>query len=271
MRPDPDALGDIHSHLVPDVDDGARTLTAALDAVAEFTRLGVRRIVTTPHLDASLLEDDKAADRRIKKVQESFRALAVQVRKQFPEVVLSRGFEVKLDLPDPDLSDPRVRMAGTRFALVEWPGMRVPPGTEAVLARIRKNGWIPVVAHPERYHGLDDALELPRRWKASGAFLQLNHGSVVGRYGDTPRNRALKMLQDGVADYLSSDYHPRPGERLRVSEVRELLEQEGALDSFHILTRANPQRLMEDKEPLSVPAFQVRPGFLTRIRTFLGG
>ena len=121
-------------------------------------------------------------------------------------------------------------------------------------------------AHPERYHGLDQALELPRRWKAAGAYLQLNHGSVVGRYGDSPRNRALKMLQEGVADYLSSDYHPRPGGRLRVAEVRDLLEGEGALDSFHLLTRTNPQRLMEDKEPLSVPGFEVKAGFLTRIR-----
>lgn len=271
MRPDPEALGDMHSHLVPGVDDGARTLEEAMKAVEAFTRLGVRRIVTTPHLDASLLEDEKAANRRIRKVQEAFRGLAIRVRETFPEVVLWRGFEVKLDLPDPDLSDPRVRMGGTRFALVEWPRMRVPPGTEAVLSRIRKNGWIPVVAHPERYHGLDDALDLPRRWKAAGALLQVNHGSVVGRYGDAPRNRALKMLQEGVIDYLSSDYHPRPRATLRVLEVRDLLEGEGALDSFHLLTRTNPQRLMDDKEPLPVPAFEVKPGFLTRIRSLLGG
>lgn len=271
MRPDPEALGDMHSHLVPGVDDGARTLQEALDAVEAFTRAGVRRIVTTPHLDASLLEDEKVANRRIRKVQEAFRGLAIQVRQQFPEVVLSRGFEVKLDVPDPDLSDPRVRMGGTRFALVEWPGMRVPPGTEAVLAGIRKQGWIPVVAHPERYHGLDQALDLPRRWKGAGALLQINHGSVLGRYGEPPRNRALKMLQDGVADYLSSDHHPRPGAGLHLAGVRELLEEEGALDSFHILTRTNPQRLMDDKEPLAAPPFEVRPGFLTRIRSLLGG
>lgn len=271
MRPDPEALGDMHSHLVPGVDDGARSLEEALAAVEAFTRMGVRRLVTTPHLDASLLEEPDAADRKIRKVQESFREVAIQVRDRYPEVVFWRGFEIKLDVPDPDLSDARVRMAGTRFALVEWPRMQVPPGTEAVLARIRKNGWIPIVAHPERYHGLRDELELPRRWRAAGACLQVNHGSLLGRYGDRPRSRAFRMLQDGLVDYLSSDYHPRPGNSPTVKEARAFLDGEGAEDSFLLMTRTNPQRLMDDKEPLAVPGFRVRPGFLERMSGLFGG
>lgn len=270
MRADPGALGDVHSHLVPGVDDGARTLTEALEAVEAMTRAGVRRIITTPHLLASILGDEERAEARIEAVQLAFRELAVAARARFPEIVLWRGFEVKLDVPDPDLSDPRVRMAGTRFVLVEWPAFQIPPGTEAVLARIRRAGWIPVLAHPERYHGLDDELSLPRRWKAAGALLQINHGSLLGRYGSEPRSRALRLLQAGVADYLSSDHHPRPRSLLHVAPVREIFREMGAEESFLVLTRTNTQRLMDDKEPLPVPAFSARPGLLSRLDGWLG-
>lgn len=270
MRLDSDALGDIHSHLVPGVDDGARTLADALEAVEAMTRAGVRRIITTPHLRASILGDEDRAESRIEAVQIAFRELAVAARERFPEVVLWRGFEVKLDVPDPDLSDPRVRMAGTRFVLVEWPAFQVPPGTEAVLARIRRAGWIPVLAHPERYHGLDEALSLPRRWKATGALFQVNHGSLLGRYGTEPRSRAMRLLQAGMADYLSSDHHPRPGYALHVAPVRDLFRELDAEESFLTLTRVNTQRLMDDKEPLPVAGFAPRSGFLSRLDGWLG-
>lgn len=271
MRSDPEALGDLHSHLVPGVDDGARTLDEALEAVEAMTRTGVRRLVTTPHLQASVLEDGEAREAQIQRVQAAFRLLAAAVETRFPEVILRCGFEIMLDVPDPDLSDSRTRMGGTRFVLVEWPRLRVPPGTEAVITRIRRSGWIPILAHPERYHGLDPALALPRRWKAAGALLQVNHGSLVGRYGTEPRDRALRLVQAGLGDYLSSDYHPRPGFPLKVRDSWDLFREMEAEESFLALTRTNPQRLMNDQEPLPVPGFKARQGILARLGGWLSG
>jgi protein-tyrosine phosphatase len=271
MRPDPDALGDLHSHLVPAVDDGARTMKEALDAVERMTRVGIRRVITTPHLDASTLQDPEKAEERIKEVQASFRALVVAVREHFPEVVLWRGFEIALDVPDPDFSDPRVRMAGTRFVLVEWPRLSVPPGSPVVIRRIREAGWIPVVAHPERYHGLGPELQMPQHWKEAGGYLQVNHGSILGQYGDEPRNRALRLLEMGAASYLATDHHPRPRHGLSVKFVREFFKEVDAEHTFFALTRTNPQRLMDDQEPVDVPRITVRGGLLSRLGSFLGG
>lgn len=270
MRCDPEALGDLHSHLVPGVDDGARSLEEALDAVEAMTRVGIRRIVTTPHFQASLLSDPARADRRIREVQRAFREVAVRARERFPEVVLWRGFEVMLDDPHPDFSDPRVRMAGTRFVLVEWPGLKVPPGTEAVIATIRESGWVPILAHPERYRGLDQRLDLPRRWRRAGALLQVNHGSLIGQYGNEARSHAHRLLQAGLADYLSTDHHPRPDNAVRVPPVREFFEEAGAEESFMMLTRTNPQRLMDDVEPIPVPPVEAKPGLLSRLGVILG-
>ena len=265
-----DGLGDFHNHLVPGVDDGARSLEEALDGVRAMVAQGIRRIVTTPHLQASTLMDPDRGGARLDTVQEAFGTLREAVEETFESVTLASGFEVNLDMPAPDLGDPRVRLAGTRFVLVEWPRFQVPPGTERVLAGIREAGWIPVIAHPERYHGLDSGLEIPRRWRRAGAYLQVNHASVLGRYGTEARNRAVRLLQDGVVDYLSTDFHPRPGLSLGVDAVRAFFDEADAASSFQRLACINPGRLMQDEEPLPVPGFSVRKGLLSRIGTFLG-
>jgi protein-tyrosine phosphatase len=270
MTREPAVLGDLHSHLVPGVDDGARDLEEAVAAVGILRRGGVRRILTTPHLDASILKNRDLAEERIREVQAAYRSLVLEVRKQHPDVQLARGFEVMLDVPNPDLGDPRVRMAGTRFVLVEWPRLQIPPGTTTVLRRIRGDGWMPVVAHPERYHGLDPQLAILREWTRAGAYLQVNHGSLNGRYGNEPRNRAFRILEGGMAHYLSTDYHGRPGQRLHLSHATELFRESDAMDAFGMLCRTNIERLLDDQEPHPVRPVKFRRGLLARIQGFLG-
>ena len=99
-----------------------------------MVRVGIGTIVTTPHVRASVFHDPEATERRISEVEGAYRELAVAVAERFPEVRLGRGFEVMLDVPDPDLGDPRVRLASTDFVLVEWPRLRIPRGTNAGLS-----------------------------------------------------------------------------------------------------------------------------------------
>jgi protein-tyrosine phosphatase len=264
-------LGDLHSHLVPGVDDGARSLDEALQAVEAMVEAGIGTIVTTPHIRASVFHDTEKAERRISEVEAAYRRLAVAVAERFPQVRLGRGFEVMLDVPDPDLRDPRVRLASTDFVLVEWPRLRIPRGTNAVLARIRADGFTPIVAHPERYHGLDPELRIPRSWRQTGALLQVNHGSLVGRYGNEARLRALRLLQDGTVQYLSSDHHPRPNHGLDLEAVERLFQEAGAEESFQCLTQVNPNRLVQGEAPVPVPGFTPRKGLLGRLGDIWGG
>lgn len=106
---------------------------------------------------------------------------------------------------------------------------------------------------------MDDALELPRRWRAAGAYLQLNHGSFTGRYGDRARERALRLVQAGEADYLSSDHHPGPRSTLFVDASRRVFQALGAEDAFQTLVGENPRRLMGDLEPGPVPRVRISP------------
>jgi len=266
---DDSSLVDIHSHLVPNVDDGARDVRAVIAGVARMKALGIRRIVTTPHLQGSLTHEPSKLKTRLGAVTEAFDEAAGALSERHPDVEYLRGHEVLVDVPEPDLSDPRVRMAGTSFVLLEWPRLSIPPGTDRVLRRIRDQGYRPIVAHPERYAGIADRDDVARLWKDSGAYLQVNYGSLSGRYGKHAREYAFWLLEEGLADYMASDFHGHASLSIYRAEAAELLEQREAFAALDLLGRTNPARLLDDVEPLPVPALPDEP-LLGRIKGMIG-
>jgi len=266
---DPTSLVDLHNHLVPGVDDGARDVAATLHSVERMTRLSIRRIITTPHIEGSLTLDPDRLDERLSLVTEAWAEAAGAIGQTFPEVEFRRGHEVMLDIPDVDFSDPRIRLAGTSFVLIEWPRFQLPPGTPRVLARVRSDGYRPIVAHPERYSGMEQSLELAARWREAGAYLQVNYGSLLGRYGEGPQTTAFRLLRRGWVDYLASDFHGHPTLKIYKNEAWAALEELGAHDVLVALCRTNPGRVLSDEEPLPIPSLQEERGFWARIREFL--
>jgi protein-tyrosine phosphatase len=266
---DPTALVDIHNHLVPGVDDGARDIPAVLESVERMTRQSIRRILTTPHIDGSLTLDPARLDARLGQVSEAWERASNAIRETFPEVSFHRGHEICLDVPDVDFSDPRIRMAGTSFVLVEWPRLQLPPGTVSVIGRIRKKGFRPIVAHPERYAGMSAAIGVAGQWRDAGAVLQVNYGSLVGRYGPDAQGNAIRLLRRGWVDYLASDFHGHARLEIYKDEAWALLAEFGAEEILHYLSRTNPSRLLDDQPPLPVAILPPERRLWARFRRML--
>jgi protein-tyrosine phosphatase len=243
---------DLHSHLAPGVDDGAADREQARAGAAALAAQGVRTVVATPHLDASLAARPAEFARYLARVDAAVQALREEAAAAAPGLRVERGHEVRLDHPAPDLSEPRLRLAGTRFALVEFAFFAVPPAAAWVLESVGRQGWVPVLAHPERYAGVDDALARAREWRSAGALLQVNAGSLLGRYGPEPRERAWALVGAGLADCLAGDWHARG--RPPLAEARAALEAAGGGVQAVLLTEDNPARLLSDQAPLGVPA-----------------
>ncbi|MGD8362085.1 MAG: hypothetical protein PVJ04_11725 [Gemmatimonadota bacterium] len=265
---DPREFADLHSHLVPGVDDGARTLEEALEGVGRLWDAGVRKIVTTPHLDGSLTQTPSELDLRLEEIDAGWLGLAKASRQAFPGLELLRGHEVMLDVPDPILTDPRVWLGGTSHVLVEWPRLQVPPATTLVLSRLLDQGVKIVLAHPERYRGFDPELNLAGEWRKLGALLQVNYGSLLGRYGDAPRKRAVTFLERGWVDLFSTDFHGRPHLPLYIEEAGEAMEALGGSEQFDILARWNPARLLEGGELLPAAPLAAKPGLREKVLNF---
>lgn len=258
-------LGDLHSHLIPGVDDGVPDLPSALEAVARLAAAGVRRIVTTPHLRGSLTRDPEGFRERMAEVDDAWDRVAGAVSRGHPDLIFRRGHEVELDLPNPDLSDPRVRLGGTSYVLVEWSRFRIPPGTTEVIARLGEKGVRPILAHPERFGGLSRRFDLVEEWRRSGLLLQVNHDSLTGRHGSKVRQRAVRLLERGWVDLLSSDFHGWPGVGPGIEEARALLEGLEGGEHFELLCSTNPRHVMADEETRAVPPLEGARGLWDRL------
>ncbi len=249
---------DIHSHLVPGVDDGAATVEDVLEGLGRLTGEGVSTLVTTPHLDGSLTLLPRPFEERMSQIDEAFARARKSVEGSFPELSFHRANEVALDHPEPDLSDPRMRLSPSGGILVEWPRLRVPPGSPQVLERLGEQGIPLVLAHPERYRLGESAMDRMEAWREAGAIFQVNYGSLVGAFGPDARRRSLNLLARGWVDLLASDFHGRPRLPLHIAEARDTVLSGGrdegdGMEAWIRLTRTNPQRILDGELPLAVP------------------
>jgi len=250
---------DFHSHLIPGVDDGAATLEESRAALAAFARDGISTVITTPHFEGSLTLAPALAAERLAQLDTGWAALTADAEASASGVRLLRGVELMLDVPDPDLSDARLRLGGSRFVLVEYPSMRLPEQhAEYAIRCLRDKGWQPILAHPERYQNVGESLDelLPLRY--TGAYFQVNAGSLLGHHGRVAARRAEALLARGWAEYASSDYHARGP--LSVLEARAWLVARGGAEQADALFHANAARIVRDEPPVPVAPLVGRTG-----------
>jgi protein-tyrosine phosphatase len=243
---------DFHSHVIPGVDDGAADLRESRAAVAALARDGIGTAVATPHFDGSLTHAPEHSEARLARIDEAFAALTSDAEVLAAGVRLLRGVELMLDVPDPDVHDPRLRLNGGRYVLVEFPALHLPQQhADYAIRALRDAGWQPVLAHPERYRNVDETLEALLALRYAGAYFQVNAPSLVGYHGDGPRRRAHALLARGWADFGSSDFHARGTPA--VGAARAALEAMGASEQAELLLVENPSRLVRDESPRQVP------------------
>lgn len=247
---------DIHSHLLPGVDDGSRSVETSVSVLRRFEEQGVEVLVCTPHLDAS------AADEAPIELHREIFAELVSAAPAKPRLEL--GWEIMLDQPGVDLTLPGLSLGSSNAVLVEFPRTSIPPGATHELARLRLSGLVPVLAHPERYWGC--SLEHVRAWRGAGAVIQLD---AAGLLGPEPMSRlARDILEYGLADCIASDNH---GDGRTLLAARIWLEEIGAEEQSRLLTHANPGRLLAREPLVPVAPVRVRRGVLGRLRELMLG
>ncbi len=139
------------------------------------------------------------------------------------------------------------------------------------MARIADDKYVPIVVHPERYWGYDRGYGVVADWRAAGALVQLNSGSLLGEYGENVRLVAHRFLAEGWVDVIASDNHARPERSPSLRSVWDYLVARGLEEQARLLLATNPQRILQDEPTLNVGRVDRKGGFMARLARRLRG
>jgi tyrosine-protein phosphatase YwqE len=189
-------MTDVHTHLLPGVDDGAQDTPGAIDILRFMHETGVRRIYLTPHIMADLPGNTPEA---LRSRYETF------LRDCPPGPELRLAAEYMMDAAFPALIDKGLLAMAAGHVLVETSYLSPPPGMKEILYKLNLSGYQPIIAHPERYAYMHE--NDCRHLKNRGYKLQLNLFSLAGAYGQAVRRNAALLLKLGLYDHVGSDVH----------------------------------------------------------------
>ncbi len=243
---------DLHSHLLPGVDDGSRTVAQSVEVLQAFMRDGITDVAATPHLLASKLGDGVPVAHEM-----AWQQLAPHVP---AGITVHRGAEVMLDRPlGPQASPRAVTIGGTRYLLVEFTRMVATEAVSRALADVIQHGLVPVLAHPERYACC--TVEAVRAWRSLGTIMQVDATTITmrSRRGD----RARDLLRAGLADILAGDNH---GDGRSLATALAWLEEREGSDQAVALLELNPRAILEDRALYEVDPLPLRDSLWGRMR-----
>jgi protein-tyrosine phosphatase len=249
---------DLHSHLLPAVDDGSRSVEQSVRVLTKMALQGITDVCLTPHLPSSRAEAGPPSAH-----SRAFQALQAEAP-ALPR--LHRGAEVMLDRPvtRPVAIARNVTLAGTRFILVEFPRLVVHDTVTNALNQIVELGLVPVLAHPERYSCC--SVDAVRQWRALGARMQVDATTLLA--SQARGQRARQLVAEGLADILAGDNH---GDDRTVATGAGFLEAQDGSEQVELLVVRNPAAILKDAATFPVPPLRIRQSWMKRIKEFLEG
>ncbi len=232
---------DLHCHLLPGIDDGARTMKQALAMAEIAVQDGITLAVMTPH-HLNGVYDNPADDIR------------QQVR-DFSEALVARDISLEI-LPGAEchlvpelpaaLADKTAMTVADRgdAVLVELPVHTIPMGATTILEEIRTLGMTPVIVHPERNSQLRKQPERLADWVAMGCLAQATAQACTGRFGEPVRQAARHMVTSGLIHFVASDAHRDRRRVPQMSPGRQAIADWTSDEVAHLLSEVNPRALV---------------------------
>lgn len=244
---------DLHSHILPRIDDGARNLDVSLKMATLYAANGFRQVVATPH---ALPEDigannARALQRRVAEMNQVLRARSIAL-------TLASGMEIAMAPTVPGLlvAGKLLTLAGSHYVLIETPFERLPIHWEQMLFEIAGQGYQVLLAHPERSAQLSRNHGLFDRMIEMGIHLQVNWGSFTGDYGRPALKTARYLARKCYIRCLATDSHDdRARSAAVVGRAAPKITALIGAPNLRLLSAENPGRVMADRPlaPMQCP------------------
>ncbi len=193
---------DLHSHLIPNLDDGVESLSESILVLKELSALGYKKVITTPHIMGDFYKNGRdnilpALD--LVRNELKLQHILIEIEAS-AEYMVDELLEVKINTND-------LLPFGKNYILIELPFSAEPPNLKKVLFDLQINGYQPVLAHPERYMYMANNPDTYHELADSGILLQLNTMSLIGYYSPEVKKNAEYLIDQKLVHLVGSDIH----------------------------------------------------------------
>lgn len=214
---------DLHCHILPGIDDGAKTMDDSLDMARKAVSEGITHILATPHYKNGRWDNEK------EDILHYVDTLQIELDQRDIPLKVFPGQEVRIvgELLE-DISANKIQFIdeNSQYLLIEFPTATIPHFTDRLFFELQKMGVIPVIVHPERNHAiLNDPNELLTLVE-KGALAQLTAGSYVGSFGKKIQKLSHQLLQADLVHFIASDAHNIHSRDFYMEEAYEKLEKQ---------------------------------------------
>lgn len=242
-------LTDIHTHILPDIDDGPGTMTEALRMLRYAADSGITVCAATPHMPPNESNAERTA--YLDRIEDRFRSLRRAILEEEIGITLHRGVEVYYQ---PDIL-PFVRQGGcglslSRYVLMEVSLRQCPPDFEHSMHNLLQNDIRPVFAHPERTGSLIGDIQTIARFVSAGILIQVTSGSVIGDFGERTAEFTDRLIAAGLVHIVASDAHP--GRMFTLHCAYSNIVGRFGRKCAELLCRTNPEHILCDRDVITV-------------------
>ncbi len=193
---------DLHSHFIPGIDDGSQSMEESLSLLKGMESLGYEKVITTPHIMIDVYRNTPQI------IKEGLVSLREAAKAEGIKLEIEAAAEYYLDEGFYDhLHSGEVMSINGKYLLFETSYVNKPLQIEEMIFEISAAGYIPLMAHPERYRYVSDPLKEYGRFKELGVLFQLDLNSLGGHYGKDAKKKAEILSENGMINFLGSDVH----------------------------------------------------------------
>lgn len=229
---------DLHSHILPDLDDGSNSLQESLVMARMAVESGVTAMAATPHCSHG----------GAREVYEAWKLLRLALKENSIPLKLYPGMEIfgTEDTLRLLREGQLFTLNGSHYPLIEFSFRSDAEEETRILRSLCKAGLRPIVAHPERYTYVQYDPEIINRWYRMGCLLQVNRGSLLGRFGTRAQDMAVELVERNFAALVASDAHSPQMRTPWMEDIRKLLSQEFSPACARRLLLENPGNILKD-------------------------
>tara|TARA_B110000046_G_C12994762_1_gene399561 strand:- start:183 stop:926 length:744 start_codon:yes stop_codon:yes gene_type:complete len=200
----PNGFVDMHSHLLPGIDDGAKDLDASIALIEKMSSYGIKNFITTPHILGDVYPNTpEIIKSKLKEVKDEL------LRRNITDVKIDAAAEYMMDEQFSAIieKNEEIMTLKDNLVLVEMSYFSPPINLYDILFQLQLKGYKPILAHPERYNSYHTNFQNYYKLKGAGCLLQLNLLSLTEQYGEYVQKTAEKLLKENMYDFVGTDTH----------------------------------------------------------------